>query len=147
MALVLCSLIGFERELRRKAAGIRTHTIVGLGSALFLLISKYGFTDVLVAGRVVLGPSRVAAQIVSGIGFIGASLIFVRRDSVRGLTTAAVVWISAAVGAACGTGLPVLAAVVTAAHSSLVTAAHSSLCTAIHLCSDCFLGAGCCESQ
>jgi putative Mg2+ transporter-C (MgtC) family protein len=115
-ALVLSSLIGLERQLRQKSAGLRTHTLVGLGAALFMLISKYGFTDVLVSGQVVLDPSRVAAQIVSGIGFIGGGLIFVRRDIVRGLTTAAVVWVSAAVGAACGAGLPLLAAVVTAAH-------------------------------
>jgi putative Mg2+ transporter-C (MgtC) family protein len=116
VALVLSSLIGLERELRGKSAGLRTHTLVGLGAALFMLISKYGFTDVLVAGQVVLDPSRVAAQVVSGIGFIGGGLIFVRRDLVRGLTTAAVVWVTAAVGAACGAGLPVLAAFVTAAH-------------------------------
>ncbi|HEX3589195.1 MAG TPA: MgtC/SapB family protein [Pseudonocardiaceae bacterium] len=115
-ALVLCSLIGLERQLRQKSAGLRTHTLVGVGSALFMLISKYGFTDVLVRGEIVLDPSRVAAQIVSGIGFVGGGLIFVRRDVVRGLTTAAVVWVAAAVGAACGAGLPVLAAVVTAGH-------------------------------
>ncbi|HEX3649824.1 MAG TPA: MgtC/SapB family protein [Pseudonocardiaceae bacterium] len=115
-ALVLCSLIGLERQLRQKSAGLRTHTLVGLGSALFVLISKYGFTDVLVRGEVVLDPSRVAAQIVSGIGFVGGGLIFVRREIVRGLTTAAGVWVAAAVGAACGAGLPVLAALVTAAY-------------------------------
>jgi putative Mg2+ transporter-C (MgtC) family protein len=115
-ALVLSSLIGLERQLRQKSAGLRTHTLVGVGSALFMLISKYGFTDVLVRGEIVLDPSRVAAQIVSGIGFVGGGLIFVRRDVVRGLTTAAVVWVAAAVGAACGAGLPVLAAVVTAGH-------------------------------
>jgi putative Mg2+ transporter-C (MgtC) family protein len=119
-ALLLSSLIGLERELRQKSAGLRTHTLVGLGSALFVLISKYGFTDVLVRGEVVLDPSRVAAQIVSGIGFVGGGLIFVRRDIVRGLTTAAVVWVTAAVGAACGAGLPVLAAFVTGAHFLVV---------------------------
>jgi putative Mg2+ transporter-C (MgtC) family protein len=119
-ALVLCSLIGLERELKQKSAGLRTHTLVGLGAALFFLISKYGFTDVLEEGRVVLDPSRVAAQIVSGIGFIGGGLIFVRRDIVRGLTTAAVVWVSAAVGCACAAGLPLLAVFVTAAHFLIV---------------------------
>ncbi|HEX5405695.1 MAG TPA: MgtC/SapB family protein [Pseudonocardiaceae bacterium] len=119
-ALVLCSLIGLERQLRQKSAGLRTHSLVGLGSALFVLISKYGFTDVLVKGEVVLDPSRLAAQIVSGIGFIGGGLIFVRKDIVRGLTTAAVVWVAAAIGAACGAGLPVLAAAVTAAHFLVV---------------------------
>src|ERR1700733_9781100 len=88
VAFVLCSAIGLERELRQKSAGLRTHTLVGLGAALFVLISKYGFNDVLEPGRVILDPSRVAAQIVTGVGFLGAGLIFVRRDSVRGLTTA-----------------------------------------------------------
>lgn len=115
LALVLCSAIGFEREARQKSAGLRTHTLVGFGSALLVLVSKYGF-DTVLGSNVQLDPSRVAAQIVSGIGFIGGGLIFVRRDMVRGLTTAAVVWMSAAVGMACGAGLWLLAIVVTAAH-------------------------------
>jgi putative Mg2+ transporter-C (MgtC) family protein len=119
LALALSSAIGLERELRQKSAGLRTYTLVGLGSALFMLISKYGFFDVI--GRdVILDPSRVAAQIVSGIGFIGAGLIFVRRDSVRGLTTAAGVWLTAAVGAACGASLPVLAIATTVAYFAVV---------------------------
>ena len=77
------------REIRHKSAGLRTYTVVGTTAALFLLISKYGFTDVLVADRVVLDPSRVAAQIVTGIGFIGAGLIFVKGDRVIRFTTAA----------------------------------------------------------
>lgn len=113
VALLLSAAIGLEREVRQKDAGLRTHTLVGLGAALFMLISKYGFTDVLEARLVVLDPSRVAAQIVSGIGFIGAGLIFVRRDAVRGLTTAASIWLTAAVGAAAGAGLLVLAALTT----------------------------------
>lgn len=116
LALVLASIIGFERELRGKPAGLRTQAVVGLGAAVFVLLSKYGFTDVLSARRVVLDPSRVAAQIVSGIGFIGGGLIFVHRDSVRGLTTAAAVWLSAAVGAASGAGLWLIALVATALH-------------------------------
>ncbi len=96
--------------MRQKNAGLPTHTLVGVGAALFMLISKYGFAGVLRPGQVVLDPSRVAAQIVSGIGFLGAGMIFVRRDSVRGLTTTAGVWVTAAVGAAAGVGLPVLAA-------------------------------------
>jgi putative Mg2+ transporter-C (MgtC) family protein len=116
VALVLSSAIGVERELRQKSAGLRTHTLVGLGAALFMLISKYGFYDVVSPGHVVLDPSRVAAQIVSGIGFIGGGLIFVRRDMVRGLTTAAAVWLTAAVGAAAGAGMLALAAGVTAMH-------------------------------
>ncbi len=87
-----------------------------------MLISKYGFFDVLKPGEVVLDPSRVAAQIVSGIGFIGAGLIFVRRDSVRGLTTAAGVWLTAAIGAACGASLPWLAVATTAAYFLVVFA-------------------------
>jgi putative Mg2+ transporter-C (MgtC) family protein len=78
-----------------------------------MLISKYGFTDVLAPRLVVLDPSRVAAQIVTGVGFLGAGLIFVRRDSVRGLTTAAAIWVTAAVGAAAGAGLPLLAILAT----------------------------------
>src|SRR6202451_265114 len=113
LALVLSALIGLEREIRQKSAGLRTHTLVGVGAALFMLISKYGFTDVLEPGRVVLDPSRVAAQIVTGVGFLGAGLIFVRRDSVRGLTTAAAGRGTAAIGAAAGAGLPILAAMTT----------------------------------
>lgn len=119
LAFGLSSLIGLEREWRQKSAGLRTHTLVGVGAALFLIVSKYGFTDVL-GSRVVLDPSRVAAQIVTGIGFIGGGLIFVRGDAVRGLTTAAIVWITAAIGMACGAGLAILALVVTAAHFVVV---------------------------
>jgi putative Mg2+ transporter-C (MgtC) family protein len=115
MAFVLSAAIGMERELRQKSAGLRTHTLVGFAAALIVLVSKYGFTDVL-GPQVVLDPSRVTAQIVSGIGFIGGGLIFVRRDVVRGLTTAAAVWLTAAVGMAAGAGLPVLAIVVTAGY-------------------------------
>jgi putative Mg2+ transporter-C (MgtC) family protein len=119
LAFVLSAAIGLERELRQKSAGLRTHTVVGFAAALIMLVSKYGFTDVLGPG-VTLDPSRMAAQIVSGIGFIGGGLIFVRRDAVRGLTTAAVVWLTAAVGMAAGAGLPVLALVVTAGHFLIV---------------------------
>jgi len=120
LAFVLSALIGLEREVRQKSAGLRTHTLVGVAAALIMLISKYGFMDVLANDRVVLDPSRVAAQVVSGIGFIGGGLIFVRRDSVRGLTTAAIVWLTASVGMACGAGLPVLALFVTAGHFVVV---------------------------
>jgi putative Mg2+ transporter-C (MgtC) family protein len=116
LALLLSAIIGLEREMRQKNAGLRTYTLVGIGAALFMLVSKYGFTDVLQPGRVVLDPSRVAAQIVTGIGFLGAGIIFVRQDSVRGLTTAAGVWLTAAVGAAAGAGLLVLAVVSTAVY-------------------------------
>jgi putative Mg2+ transporter-C (MgtC) family protein len=120
LAFVLSMLIGLEREIRQKSAGLRTHTLVGLAAALIMLVSKYGFNDILETGRVVLDPSRIAAQIVTGIGFIGGGLIFVRRDSVRGLTTAAIVWLTASVGMACGAGLPVLALVATAGHFTVV---------------------------
>ncbi len=120
LAFVLAALIGFEREFRQKSAGLRTHTLVGVASALIILVSKYGFTDVLENGRIVVDPSRVAAQVVSGIGFIGGGLIFVRRDSVRGLTTAAIVWLTASVGMACGAGLPLLAIFVVAGHFIIV---------------------------
>jgi putative Mg2+ transporter-C (MgtC) family protein len=120
LALVLSALIGFEREFRMKSAGLRTHTLVGVASALIMLVSKYGFADVIVQYQVVLDPSRIAAQIVSGIGFIGGGLIFVQKDSVRGLTTAAAIWLTAAVGMACGAGLPLLALFVTAAHFIIV---------------------------
>ena len=116
LAFVLSALVGIERELRQKSAGLRTYTLVGVSAALFMLISKYGFTDVLAANRIVLDPSRVAAQIVSGIGFIGGGVIFMRRDVVRGLTTAASVWLTAALGMACGAGLPVLAVATTVGH-------------------------------
>jgi putative Mg2+ transporter-C (MgtC) family protein len=120
LAFALSALIGLEREFRQKSAGLRTHTLVGVASALIMLVSKYGFTDVLENGRVVVDPSRVAAQIVSGIGFIGGGLIFVRRDSVRGLTTAAIVWLTASVGMACGAGLPILAIAVVIGHFIVV---------------------------
>ncbi|MGC5341799.1 MgtC/SapB family protein [Streptomyces sp. DT24] len=116
IAFALSCAIGLEREIRQKAAGLRTYTIVGLGAALFTLVSKYGFSDVLLTGRVELDPSRVTAQIVSGLGFIGGGVIFVHRGSVRGLTTAASIWLTAAVGAAAGAGLPVLATLATLAY-------------------------------
>jgi putative Mg2+ transporter-C (MgtC) family protein len=120
LALILASFIGLEREYRQKSAGLRTYTLVGLAAALIMLVSKYGFSDVLEQGRVVLDPSRVAAQIVTGIGFIGGGVIFMRRELVRGLTTAAIVWLTAAVGMACGAGLPLLAITVTIGHFLVV---------------------------
>jgi len=113
LALVLSSVIGVEREIGQKAAGLRTYTLVGVGSAVFMLVSIYGFNDVLNQTHTTLDPSRVAAQIVSGIGFIGGGIIFVRRDTVRGLTTAAGVWVTAAVGMACGGDLPLIATATT----------------------------------
>jgi putative Mg2+ transporter-C (MgtC) family protein len=116
LALVLSTAIGLEREFRMKSAGLRTHTLVGVAAALIMLVSKYGFSDVIQKDLVVLDPSRVAAQIVTGIGFIGGGVIFVQRDIVRGLTTAAAVWLTASVGMACGAGLPILAIFVTASY-------------------------------
>ena len=120
LAFGLASVIGLERQLRGKSAGLRTQAIVGTASALILIVSKYGFSDVLADGRVVLDPSRVAAQIVSGIGFLGAGLIITRGGEIRGLTTAASVWETAAIGMAAGAGLPVLAVVVTVLHFVIV---------------------------
>ena len=99
LSVVLGFLIGLERKTRAKEAGVRTHTIVCFGACLLMIISKYGFSgesaDV----------ARVAAQIVSGIGFIGAGMIVYRKNSVHGLTTAAGVWATAGIGMACGAGL------------------------------------------
>lgn len=106
LAFVLSAVIGIERERRLKSAGLRTHILVGLGSALFTLVSAYGFTSL---GLPATDPSRIAAQVVTGIGFVGAGVIFVNRGNVVGLTTAASIWVTAAVGMACGAGLPVLA--------------------------------------
>jgi putative Mg2+ transporter-C (MgtC) family protein len=115
-AFGLTTLIGLERTIQGKSAGLRTQTIVGTSAALIMLISKYGFGDVLAAGTIVLDPSRVAAQIVSGIGFLGAGIIITRRGAVHGLTTAAAVWESAAIGMAAGAGLLLLASAVVALH-------------------------------
>ena len=115
IAFGLCVLIGWERQFFHKAAGIRTHALVGLGSSVFTLISVEGFIY-LAEYQVTRDPSRIAAQIVSGIGFLGAGVIFVNRDVVRGLTTAASIWLAAAIGMACGAGLLPLAVFATALH-------------------------------
>ncbi len=120
LTLALCFCIGLERELRQKSAGLRTHALVGLGAAVAMMVSKYGFADVTGRQGVGLDPSRVAAQIVTGVGFIGAGIIFVRRGSVRGLTTAAAIWVTAMIGMACGAGLYVLAVATTFAHFVVV---------------------------
>src|SRR3954462_4582460 len=103
-AAALGSLIGFERERLLWAAGIRTHMLVCVGACLFMIVSAYGFSTSLGA-HVVLDPSRVAAQVVSGIGFLGAGAILARGEVVRGLTTAASVWSVAAIGLSVGGGL------------------------------------------
>lgn len=107
LSFVLSASIGIERQRRLKSAGLRTHTLVGIGSTVFTLVSAYGFGSVSSAD-VVLDPSRIAAQVVSGIGFLGAGVIFVRRNTVNGLTTAASIWVTAAIGMACGAGMPIL---------------------------------------
>ncbi|QSN63311.1 MgtC/SapB family protein [Caballeronia sp. M1242] len=105
MAALLGSVIGFERERLSWAAGLRTHMLVCVGSALIMIVSAFGFADALKAEHVVLDPSRVAAQVVSGIGFLGAGSILLRGEIVRGLTTAASLWSVAAIGLAVGGGL------------------------------------------
>ncbi|MDR5734920.1 MgtC/SapB family protein [Caballeronia sp. LZ025] len=105
MAAALGSVIGFERERLSWAAGLRTHMLVCVGSALIMMVSAFGFADALKGDHVVLDPSRVAAQVVSGIGFLGAGSILMRGEIVRGLTTAASLWSVAAIGLAVGGGL------------------------------------------
>src|SRR6266516_3472604 len=104
VAAALGGAIGLERELDEKAAGLRTHMLVSVGSALFTLVGAYGFSEFSQVGDVSFDPSRVAAQIVTGIGFLGAGVIFRQGLTVRGLTTAASLWLVAAVGMAAGAG-------------------------------------------
>jgi putative Mg2+ transporter-C (MgtC) family protein len=106
LAALLGGAVGLERELREREAGLRTHLVVCVGSALFTLVSAYGFHDFMVSGGnlVRTDPTRIAAQIVSGIGFLGAGAIIRQGLSVRGLTTAATLWLVAAIGMACGAG-------------------------------------------
>ena len=110
VAALLGGAIGLEREYRAKEAGFRTHFLVALGSALFMIVSAYGFEGTLVSESHRWDVSRVAAQVVSGIGFIGAGTIIFHKSEyvVRGLTTAAGVWVTAAIGLACGGGMYVL---------------------------------------
>ncbi len=109
VAAILGGAIGLEREYREKAAGFRTHFLVALGSALFMIISAYGFEHALTSPEHRLDVSRIAAQVVTGIGFIGAGTIIFQKNTIRGLTTAAGVWVTAAIGLACGGGLYTLA--------------------------------------
>lgn len=117
LAAVLGGAIGAERELRERGAGLRTHMLVSVGSALFTLVSAYGFSDFRFSSPsgVVFDPTRIAAQIVTGIGFLGAGAIIRQGISVRGLTTAATLWIVAAIGLATGAGYYSAAIVTTAA--------------------------------
>jgi putative Mg2+ transporter-C (MgtC) family protein len=106
LAAALGGVIGIERELREREAGFRTHMLVALGSALFTIVSAYGFHAFLSSGANVIraDPTRIAAQIVTGIGFLGAGAIIRQGSSVRGLTTAATLWVVAAIGLAVGAG-------------------------------------------
>jgi len=113
LAALLGGVIGFERERLSWAAGLRTHMLVCVGACLFMIVSAFGFMDVLTHEHVSLDPSRVAAQVVSGIGFLGAGSILLRGEIVRGLTTAASLWSVAAVGLATGGGLYVAAVAAT----------------------------------
>ena len=115
LAMVLGALVGFERERREHAAGMRTNALVALGSCLFTIISAFGFLDFLGTPHVQIDPTRIASYIVAGIGFLGAGTIFLSRDQnrVKGLTTAATVWLVAAIGMACGAGLLAVAVVAT----------------------------------
>lgn len=111
-ATFLGALIGLERQFHQKNAGVRTHALVGLGAALFTVVGMHPW---LLAHTPSSGDAmRVAAQVVSGIGFLGAGVIFVNRDAVKGLTTAAAIWVSAAIGMACGADMVPLAAVTAA---------------------------------
>ena len=105
LAAIACGAIGMERQMRGKGAGLRTHVLIGMGSALFMIVSKYGFADVLSLDHVGLDPSRIAAQVVTGVGFIGAGNILVRNQNIVGLTTAAAIWVTAATGMVIGSGM------------------------------------------
>ena len=109
VAAVLGGMVGFERERLLWAAGLRTHMLVCIGSCLIIIVSAYGFNDVLGEKNVVLDPSRIAAQVVSGVGFLGAGTILFRGEAVKGLTTAASLWAVAGIGLAAGSGLYVAA--------------------------------------
>ncbi len=113
IAAALGSVIGFDRERLSWAAGLRTHMLVCVGSALVMIVSAYGFQDVVGKPGIALDPSRMAAQVVSGIGFLGAGSILLRGEVIRGLTTAASLWSVAAVGLAVGGGLYIAAAAAT----------------------------------
>lgn len=115
IALLCGAVLGLERERLERAAGLRTHALVSVSSCLLMIVSAYGFADVASSPQVTLDPSRVAAQVVSGIGFLGAGVIIFRKNTISGLTTAASVWSAAAVGLACGGGLFIPAAIVTVA--------------------------------
>lgn len=105
VAGVLGGIVGWDREYRAKEAGLRTHFLVAIGSALIMIVSQHGFADVLGKPGIGLDPSRIAAQVVSGIGFIGAGTILIQKQFVRGLTTAAGLWATSGIGLAVGAGM------------------------------------------
>ena len=109
LAALFGTIIGLDREYREKEAGFRTHFLVSLGSALMMMVSQYGFSEILTHDGVSLDPSRIAAQVVSGIGFIGAGTIIFNHQIVRGLTTAASLWATAGIGLTAGAGMSWLA--------------------------------------
>ena len=108
LAGICGGIIGYERKSRNKEAGIRTHLIVASGAALIMIVSKYGFSDILGDKGIALDPCRIAAQIVTGVGFLGAGMIFMRKNTISGLTTAAGIWATSAIGMAIGSGLYLL---------------------------------------
>lgn len=116
----ICGItIGFERKNRAKEAGIRTHCIIACAAALMMIVSKYGFFDLIKMGmydgvEVKLDPSRVASCIITGVGFLGAGMIFVQKQTIKGLTTAAGMWATAGIGMAIGSGLYIIGILVTA---------------------------------
>ena len=109
LAALFGTIIGLDREYQEKEAGFRTHFLVSLGSALMMIVSQYGFSEILTHDGVSLDPSRIAAQVVSGIGFIGAGTIIFNHQIVRGLTTAASLWATAGIGLTAGAGMSWLA--------------------------------------
>lgn len=113
IAAILGGIIGFEREYRAKEAGLRTHFLVAMGSALFMILSQYGFDDLLGVDSISLDPSRIASQVVTGIGFIGAGTIIFQKHVIKGLTTAAGLWVTSAIGLTCGSGMYLLATTAT----------------------------------
>lgn len=114
IAALLGGAIGLEREYRSKEAGFRTHFLVGLGSGLLMVLSMHGFDDFMGIQGIQRDPSRMAAQVISGMGFIGAGCIIFQKNAVKGLTTAAGLWVTSAIGMTAGAGMFLLAAVATA---------------------------------
>jgi len=108
VAGLLGAIIGIEREIRSKEAGLKTHFLVAVGSALIMVVSKYAFSDIVFEEHMALDPSRIAAQVVSGVGFLGAGTIIIQKQAVKGLTTAAGLWATAGIGLTIGAGMYVV---------------------------------------